>query len=118
MPMTSDFPAMPPLPVAQCGLPPGGASLPPDPAAPAQPVHRWRRKPKKPETRVARRARLDRAAGEAIALAAETNGDPVALMAAASGTDAKYCDPIIRAHPLFFSALRAHFLMPEERQRL
>src|SRR5205085_11842636 len=67
---------------------------------------------------VSRRARLDRAAGEAIALAAETNGDPVALMAAASGTDAKYCDPVIRAHPLFCSALRARFLMPEERARL
>ena len=70
-----------------------------------------------PETRAARRERLDRAAGEAIARAAETGGDPVALMAAASGTDAKYCDPVIRAHPLFFSALRARFLMPEERQR-
>src|SRR3954468_22424551 len=72
-----------------------------DPAAPTQPVHRWRRKPKKPETRAARRARLDRAAGEAIALAAGTGGDPVALMAAASGTDAKYCDPVIRQHELF-----------------
>ena len=90
----------------------------PDPAASAQPVPRWRRKPKKPETRAARRERLDRAAGEAIARAAETNGDPVALMAAASGAEAKYCDPIIRAHPLFFSELRARFLMPEQRQRL
>src|SRR5438270_63644 len=69
----------------------------PDPAASAQPVHRWRRKRKKPETRAARRERLDRAAGEAIARAAETNGDPVALTAAVSGADAKYCDPVIRA---------------------
>src|ERR1041385_4405978 len=82
-----------------------------------QPPHRWR-KPKRPETRTARRERLDRAAGEAIARAAETNGDPVALMAAASGTEAKYCDPIIRAHPLFFSELRARFLMPEEMERM
>jgi hypothetical protein len=89
-----------------------------DPATPDQRPHPWRRKPKRPETRVARRARLDRAAGEAIERAAETNGDPVALMAAASGTDAKYYDPIIRQHTLFFSELRARFLMPEERQRL
>jgi len=91
----------------------------PDPATPDPPrAHRWRRKPRKPETRAARRARLDRAAGEAIAQAAETNGDPIALMAAASGTEAKYCDPIIRQHPLFFSALRARFLMPEEMERM
>ncbi|HEY6166748.1 MAG TPA: hypothetical protein VI454_01825, partial [Verrucomicrobiae bacterium] len=93
----------------------------PDPNRPPldqPPPHRWRRKPKRPETRAARRERLHRAAGEAIVRAAETNGDPVALMAAASGTEAKYCDPIIRQHPLFFSALRARFLMPEERQRL
>lgn len=117
--MTSDLTLTPPLPVAQRGLPPDAASPHPDSTAPD--LHasaRWRRRPKKPETRVARRARLDRAAGEAIARAAETNGDPVALMAAASGTDAKYCDPIIRQHPLFFSALRARFLMPEQRQRL
>src|SRR5436305_14888984 len=116
MPMTSDFPVTPPLPVAQCGLPAGAASSPPEPA-PLDPqrAHRWRRKPKQPETRAARRDRLDRAAGEAIARAAETNGDPVALMAAASGTEARYCDPVIRAHPLFFSALRARFLMPEQR---
>src|SRR5947209_5961900 len=83
-----------------------------------RPANRWRRKPKKPETRAARRERLDRAAGEAIARAAETNGDPVALMAAASGTEARYCDPIIRQHALFFSELRARLLMPEQRQRL
>jgi len=91
----------------------------PDPAALDAPrAHRWRRKPKMPETRAARRERLDRAAGEAITRAAETNGDPVALMAAASGTEARYCDPIIRQHDLFFGPLRARFLMPEERQRL
>jgi hypothetical protein len=76
-------------------------------------THRVR---KRQETRVERRERLHRAAGEAIAHAAETDGDPVALMAAASGTDAKYCDPVIRAHPLF-AALRARFLMPEQRLR-
>src|SRR6201991_2532222 len=119
MRMTSDLPPTPPFPVAQRGLAVGAASPHPDSAAPDQhPARRWRRKPKKPETRVARRARRDPAAGEAIARAAETGGDPVALMAVASGTEAKYCDPVIRQHPLFFSALRAHFLMPEERQRL
>jgi len=117
--VTSDLTAPPPLPVAQRSVLADAANFHPDPAAPdPHPAHRWRRKPKRPETRVARRARLDRAAGEAIARAAETNGDPVALMAAASGAEAKYCDPIIRQHPLFLSALRARFLMPEERQRL
>jgi hypothetical protein len=119
MRMTSDLTGTPPRPVAQRGLLAETASPPPDSAAPdQQPARRWRRKPKKPETRVARRARLDRAAGEAIARAAETGDDPVAIMAAASGTEAKYCDPVIRQHPLFFSELRTRFLMPEERQRL
>src|SRR4051794_16087197 len=116
-PVTSDPTAVPSLDDTPRGPPPSAANPELEPAPLGlPPVHRWRRKPKKPETRVARRERLDRAAGEAIARAAETNGDPVALMAAASGTDAKYCDPIIRAHPLFIE-LRARFLMPEERQR-
>ena len=112
--MTSASTAIPPLDDAPRGPLPGAGNAEFDPATLDQ---RWRRKAKKPETRVARRERLDRAAGEAIARAAETNGDPVALMAAASGTDAKYCDPIIRQHELFFGPLRARFLMPEERQR-
>ena len=76
---------------------------------------RWLKR-KRQETRVARRERLHRAAGEAIARAAETDGDPVALMTAATGAEAKYCDPVIRRHPLFVE-LRARFLMPEERVR-
>lgn len=96
----------------------GAGDPDPDSAAPGQ-RSTWRsRKKKRPETRAARRERLERSAGEAIARAAETGGDPVALMAAASGTEAKYCDPIIRQHPLFCSVLRARFLMPEERARL
>ena len=71
----------------------------------------------RPEKRADRHERLYRVAGEAIARAAESGGDPVALMVAATGAEAKYCDPVIRAHPLFFE-LRARFLMPEERQRL
>lgn len=115
--MTSDLTDTPSLHVAQHGLLPGACSPDPDlPALEPRGVDRWR-KAKKPETRAARRARLDRAAGEAIARAAETGGDPVALMVAASGTEAKYCDPIIRQHELFFGPLRARFLMPEERQR-
>jgi len=68
------------------------------------------------ETRDARRERLYRAAGEAIVRAAETDGDPLALMMAATGEEARYCDPVIRQHPLFFE-LRKRFLMPEERLR-
>ena len=68
------------------------------------------------ETRDARRERLYRAAGEAIVRAAETDGDPLALMIAATGEEARYCDPVIRQHPLFFE-LRKRFLMPEERLR-
>jgi hypothetical protein len=112
MRMTSDPTATPSLDDTPHGPLPGNAT--PDPP----PAHRWRRKPKKPETRAARQARLDRAAGAAIARAAESGGDPVALMAEASGTEAKYCDPIIRAHPLFFSEMRARFLMPEEMERM
>jgi hypothetical protein len=85
------------------------------------PVHLARRagrrpRIKQPETRAARRERLHRAAGEAIARAAETDGDPVALMAAAAGVEAKYCDYVIRQHSLF-AELRAGFLMPEQRLR-
>jgi len=68
------------------------------------------------ETRDARRERLYRAAGEAIVRAAETDGDPLALMIAATGEEARYCDPVIRQHPLFFE-LRKRFLMPEARLR-
>src|SRR5215207_220418 len=68
------------------------------------------------ETRAERRERLRRAAGEAIRHAAETDGDPLALMMAATGEQAKYCDPVLRQHPLFFE-LRGRFLMPEERLR-
>jgi hypothetical protein len=53
------------------------------------------------ETRAERRERLQRAAGEAIRQAAETNGDRLALMMAATGEQAKYCVPVIRQHPLF-----------------
>ena len=44
---------------------------------------------------------MQRAAGEAIRHAAESDGDPLALMMAATGEQAKYCDPVIRQHPLF-----------------
>jgi hypothetical protein len=74
---------------------------------------RRRRPRKRQETRAARRERLYRAAGEAIARAAETDGDPVALMVAATGAEAKYCDPVIRQHPLFQKML----LVPGERRR-
>jgi hypothetical protein len=68
------------------------------------------------ETRAERRERLHRAAGDAIRRAAETDGDPVALMIAATGEEAKYCDPVLRQHPLFVE-MRGRFLMPEERLR-
>jgi hypothetical protein len=68
------------------------------------------------ESRAERRERLHQAAGEAIRGGAESDGDPVALMIAATGEEAKYCDPVIRQHPLFFE-LRGRFLMPEERLR-
>ena len=68
------------------------------------------------ETRAERREHLHRAAGEAIRRAAETDGDPVGQMAAATGAEAKYCEPAIREHPLF-SELRARLLMPHERRR-
>ena len=55
--MTSDLPSTPPLPVAQPGLVADPASPPPDRAAPGQRSGPWwRRKPKRPETRAARRA--------------------------------------------------------------
>lgn len=53
------------------------------------------------ETRAERRERLQRAAGEAIQRAAETGGDRLALMMAATGEEAKYCRPVIHEHPLF-----------------
>jgi len=68
------------------------------------------------ETRPERRERLHRAAGEAIRRAAQAGGDPVEIMIAATGEEAKYCDPCIRQHPLFLE-LRGRFLMPEERRR-
>ena len=68
------------------------------------------------ETRPERRERLHRAAGEAIRRAAEAGGDPVEIMIAATGEEAKYCDPCIRQHPLFLE-MRGRFLMPEERRR-
>ena len=53
------------------------------------------------ETRAERRERLQRAAGEAIRQAAETDCNPLALMTAATGEQSKYCVPVIRQHPLF-----------------
>jgi hypothetical protein len=53
------------------------------------------------ETRAERRERLHRAAGEAIRQAAETYGNPLALMMTATGEHSKYCVPVIRQHPLF-----------------
>src|ERR1043165_2843032 len=58
--MMSDLTSTPPLPVAQRDLLADAPSLhsdsDPDPVAPEQPSpHRWRRKPKKPETRGAPR---------------------------------------------------------------
>lgn len=68
------------------------------------------------ETRVERRERLQRAAGEAIRRAAEAKGDPVEIMIAATGEESKYCDPCIRQHPMFLE-MRGRFLMPEERRQ-
>ena len=68
------------------------------------------------ETKEERKARLQKAAGDAIDRAIATGGDPFELMLAATGEGTNVCVPYVQQHP-FFSAKRAQFKTAEDRKR-
>ena len=68
------------------------------------------------ESKADRRARLRKAAGDAIECAIETGGDPFDLMAEATGEGPNIYFPYIYQHP-FFSEKRHLFKTVEDRER-
>src|SRR3954454_20230153 len=68
------------------------------------------------ESKTDRKARLRKAAGDAIMRAIETGGDPFDLMMQATGEGPNICVPYIQQHP-FFSEKRQLFKTAEDRQR-
>jgi len=68
------------------------------------------------ESKTDRKARLRKAAGEAIVRAIETGGDPFDLMMEATGEGGNICVPYVQQHP-FFSERRRLFKTAEDRKR-
>ncbi|HEV7411706.1 MAG TPA: hypothetical protein VGO01_24745 [Bradyrhizobium sp.] len=68
------------------------------------------------ESKTDRKARLRKAAGEAIVRAIETGGDPFDLMMEATGEGGNICVPYVQQHPLF-SEKRQLFKTAEDRKR-
>jgi hypothetical protein len=68
------------------------------------------------ESKTDRKARLRKAAGEAIVRAIETGGDPFDLMMEATGEGGNICVPYVQQHP-FFSEKRQLFKTAEDRKR-
>lgn len=68
------------------------------------------------ESNTERKARLRKAAGDAIERAIETGGDPFELMLEATGERDNICVPYIQQHP-FFSEKRHLFKTWEDHQR-
>src|SRR4051794_41819988 len=68
------------------------------------------------ESKTERRARLRKAAGDAIMRAIETGGDPFDLMRDATGEGPNIYVPYIQQHP-FFSEKRHLFKTAEDRER-
>jgi hypothetical protein len=68
------------------------------------------------ESKTDRKARLRKAAGEAILRAIETGGDPFGLMLEATGEGTNIYVPYIQQHP-FFSEKRHLFKTAEDRKR-
>ncbi|WP_375414688.1 hypothetical protein [uncultured Bradyrhizobium sp.] len=68
------------------------------------------------ESKAERKARLRKAAGEAILGAIETGGDPFDLMMEATGEGSNICVPYVQQHP-FFSEKRRLFKTAEDRKR-
>src|SRR2546423_15646013 len=68
------------------------------------------------ESNTERKARLRKAAGDAIERAIETGGDPFELMLDATGEGDNICVPYVQQHP-FFSEKRHLFKTWEDRQR-
>jgi hypothetical protein len=68
------------------------------------------------ESKTERKARLRKAAGDAIMRAIETGGDPFDLMAEATGEGPNIYVPYIQQHP-FFTEKRHLFKTAEDRER-
>ena len=68
------------------------------------------------ESKADRKARLRKAAGDAIMRAIETGGDPFDLMMEATGEGPNLCVPYVQQHP-FFSEKRHLFKTAEDRKR-
>jgi hypothetical protein len=68
------------------------------------------------ESKTERKARLRKAAGDAIDRAIETGGDPFELMMEATGEGDNICVPYVQQHP-FFSEKRPLFKTWEDRER-
>lgn len=68
------------------------------------------------ESKTERKARLRKAAGDAIDRAIETGGDPFELMLGATGEGDNICVPYVQQHP-FFSEKRPLFKTWEDRER-
>ena len=68
------------------------------------------------EAKADRKARLRKAAGDAIERAIATGGDPFDLMIAATGEGPNICVPYVQQHP-FFLEKRRLFKTAEDRQR-
>src|SRR3954464_13411436 len=68
------------------------------------------------ESKADRKARLRKAAGDAILRAIETGGDPFDLMMETTGEGANISVPYIQQHPLF-SEKRRLFKTAEDRKR-
>jgi uncharacterized protein YecE (DUF72 family) len=68
------------------------------------------------ESKQDRKARLRKAAGEAIVRAIETGGDPFDLMLEATSEGGNICVPYVQQHP-FFSEKRHLFKTAEDRKR-
>lgn len=68
------------------------------------------------ESKTERKARLRKAAGDAIDRAIATGADPFDLMMAATGEGTNICVPYVQQHP-FFLEKRRLFKLAEDRQR-
>src|SRR3954449_5874100 len=68
------------------------------------------------ESKTERKARLRKAAGDAIDRAIETGGDPFELMLQATGEGDNICVPYVQQHP-FFSEKRHLFKTWADRER-